>query len=171
MTTRPLSIAAINSMDRQAFVERFGSIYERSPWVAERAWESRPFADREALEKAMQHAVLEAGSERQLDLLRRHPALGTRLNLSGLSRAEQAGAGLLEAGATERDELERLNRDYERKFGYPFIYAVRKATLRSILESCRNRIDADAQSEFDESLRQVFRIASFRLADLVRGQN
>jgi len=165
MTTEPLSIAQLNSMDRATFVARFGGVYEDSPWVAEQAWTARPFADRNALERAMQEAVRAAGQSRQLELLRLHPPLGTRLELSGCSRAEQAGAGLLEATAAERAELERLNRDYEDKFGFPFIFAVRNASLRSILDSCRTRIGADAKSEFDESLRQVFRIAAFRLAD------
>jgi 2-oxo-4-hydroxy-4-carboxy-5-ureidoimidazoline decarboxylase len=167
MTAKSLSVSELNSMDRPTFVARFGGVYERSPWVAERAWSARPFADRDALERAMQEAVLEAGSERQLELLRMHPALGTRLKLSGYSRTEQAGAGLLEASAAERAELERLNAEYERKFGFPFIYAVRNASPHSILQSCRTRIHADMESEFEESLRQVFKIAGFRLADLL----
>jgi len=165
MTMEPLSIAQLNSMDRATFVARFGGVYERSPWVAGQAWQARPFADRKALERAMQEAVLEAGQARQLELLRLHPPLGTRLKLSGYSCAEQTGAGLPEATVAERAELERLNRDYERKFGFPFIFAVRNAGLHSILESCRIRMNAGAKAEFDESLRQVFRIAAFRLAD------
>jgi 2-oxo-4-hydroxy-4-carboxy-5-ureidoimidazoline decarboxylase len=167
MTTAPLSIAELNAMDRAAFVARLGGVYERSPWVAEQAWTARPFADRNALGRAMQEAVLEAGQARQLELLRMHPPLGTRLELSGYSRAEQAGAGLLEVTAAERAELEKLNRDYEDKFGFPFIFAVRNASLRLILDNCRSRIDADAMGEFDVSLRQVFRIAAFRLTDLL----
>ena len=164
--TAVAAIEEANSLDRAAFVARFGGIYERSPWVAEAAWERRPFADRPALERAMQETVRQAGRTRQLELLRAHPRLGTRLALSGFSQAEQALAGLGELTAAERAELEMLNESYERKFGFPFIFAVRNASLRAILESCRNRIDADTAAEFDESLRQVFRIAAFRLADL-----
>ncbi|MGH8287202.1 MAG: 2-oxo-4-hydroxy-4-carboxy-5-ureidoimidazoline decarboxylase [Steroidobacteraceae bacterium] len=169
MTTERLSIEQMNSMDRATFVARFGGVYERSPWVAEEAWHGRPFADLSALERAMQAVVLGAGHTRQLELLRMHPPLGTRLKLSGFSRAEQAGAGLLEAAEAERHELETLNHAYERRFGFPFIVAVRHASLRSILEGCRTRMNHDVESEFDESLRQVFRIAGFRLADLLAG--
>jgi 2-oxo-4-hydroxy-4-carboxy-5-ureidoimidazoline decarboxylase len=167
MTTEPLSIAQVNSMDRATFVGRFGDVYEGSPWVADQAWAARPFADRSALERAMREAVLEAGQMRQLALLRMHPTLGTRLKLSGYSRAEQDGAGLHATTTDERAELEGLNSAYEEKFGFPFIFAVRNASLRSILDSCRARIDSDPRQEFDESLRQVFRIAAFRLADLL----
>lgn len=160
-----LTIDEVNTLDRAVFVARFGGIYEQSPWVAEAAWQARPFADSQALEFAMQEAVLQAGRTRQLVLLQAHPRLGTRLALTGFSAAEQAGAGLAELSPSERTELETLNDQYERKFGFPFIYAVRNAGLRAILESCRERIGADADQEFNESLRQVFRIAGFRLAD------
>jgi 2-oxo-4-hydroxy-4-carboxy-5-ureidoimidazoline decarboxylase len=158
MTGTGSSFAAINALDRAAFLARFGAIYEQSPWVADAAWKRRPFADRAALEHALQDVVRHAGRSRQLELLRAHPRLGTRLALSGHSRAEQAGAGLGELTAAERSELEALNDAYERKFKFPFILAVRDADL--------SRIGADADTEFDESLRQVFRIAAFRLADL-----
>ncbi len=167
MTRERLSITALNQLDRAAFIARFGGVYERSPWVAESAWDARPFADRGALERAMQEVVLASGRARQLELLRMHPALGTRKALSGYSWSEQAGAGLLGAAETERRELESLNRGYEIKFGFPFIIAVRAADLGTILHSCRARLNHDFDSEFEESLRQVFRIAGFRLADLL----
>ncbi len=166
MTASPASIADVNTLDRDAFVARFGDVYEQSPWVAEAAWRARPFAGRAALERAMREAVRQAGRDRQLELLRAHPRLGTRLALSACSRAEQAGAGLGELTAAERRELEALNDAYERRFGFPFILAVRAAGPRSILESFRSRIGADPDAEFDESLSQVFRIAAFRLADI-----
>jgi len=166
MTGPGSSIAEINALDRPAFVARFGGIYEQSPWVAEEGWKRRPFADRDALERALQDVVRRADRARQLELLRAHPRLGTRLALSGHSRAEQAGAGLEALTPAERSELETLNDEYERKFGFPFIVAVRNADLRAILQSCRGRIGADAATEFNESLFQIFRIAAFRLADL-----
>jgi OHCU decarboxylase len=167
MTAAPLAIQAVNKLDRETFIARFGGVYEHSPWVAEGAWAKRPFADRNALERAMQSVVGDAGRERQLELLRQHPALGTRKDLSGYSRGEQAGAGILGAADAERRELASLNQQYEAKFGFPFILAVRGANLTTILDSCRTRLNHDFDAEFEESLRQVFRIAGFRLGDLV----
>ncbi|MGQ0383769.1 MAG: 2-oxo-4-hydroxy-4-carboxy-5-ureidoimidazoline decarboxylase [Gammaproteobacteria bacterium] len=166
MKPERLSIPAVNALDRGEFVARFGAVYEHSPWVARDAWPSRPFADRDALAEAMRQAVLRAGREHQLELLRAHPKLGARLALTALSRAEQSGAGLGSATAEERAELLALNEAYERRFGFPFILAVKNATVAEILASCRSRSGAPPQAEFDEALRQVFRIAGFRLADL-----
>ena len=167
MKAPSLTIAAVNSLGRAEFVSRFGAIYEKSPWVAEGAWNARPFADATALENALAEVVRHASHAQQLELLQQHPRLGTRLALSGYSRSEQAGAGLPDASTVECAELEQLNNDYEGKFGFPFILAVRNANSRSILDSCRTRINHDEKSEFDESLRQVFKIAHFRLSDLL----
>jgi 2-oxo-4-hydroxy-4-carboxy-5-ureidoimidazoline decarboxylase len=166
MTPARLAIGEINALDREIFVERFGAVYEHSPWVAREAWRARPFADRDALAAAMRDAVLRAGQERQLALLRAHPRLGTRLALSGFSKAEQSGTGIEAASAADRAELQALNARYEERFGFPFILAVKNAALPEILANCRGRVDADPAMEFDEALRQVFRIAAFRLAEL-----
>ena len=167
MTTTALTIAQVNALDRGAFVAHFGGVYENSPWVADVAWDARPFADRAELADVLMRVVLGADRQRQLELLRQHPRLGTRRKLIGHSKAEQAGAGILAAGPAEREELDRLNQEYEARFEFPFILAVRDATLPTILASFRSRIGNTARVEFDESLRQVFRIAHFRLADLV----
>jgi 2-oxo-4-hydroxy-4-carboxy-5-ureidoimidazoline decarboxylase len=167
MKAPSLTTAEVNSLGHAEFIGRFGGIYEKSPWVAEGAWNARPFADHEALENALADVVRQASHAQQLELLQKHPRLGTRLELSEYSRSEQAGAGLLDASAAERAELEQLNSAYEGKFGFPFILAVRNADSRSILDSCRTRINHDAKSEFDESLRQVLKIAHFRLSDLL----
>jgi OHCU decarboxylase len=167
MTLTRLSIGAVNQLDRGAFVAHFGGVYERSPWVAEGAWAMHPFGTRGALEHAMQDVVLGSGRARQLELLRMHPALGTRKELSGYSRSEQAGAGLLDAATKARRELVALSNLYETKFGFPFIFAVRGTKLGTILDSCRRRLNHGFETEFEESLQQVFRIAGFRLGDLI----
>jgi 2-oxo-4-hydroxy-4-carboxy-5-ureidoimidazoline decarboxylase len=171
MTVPRLSIAQVNAMDRTTFVAHFGGVYERSPWVAEAAWSARPFADRAALERALQDVVAGSGDARQLELLRLHPRLGTRQPLSGYSRSEQTGAGLLAEQSVERERIERLNREYEDKFGFPFIIAVRGASLAAILDSCATRMNHEVPAEFAESLRQVHAIARFRLNDLVANRH
>jgi 2-oxo-4-hydroxy-4-carboxy-5-ureidoimidazoline decarboxylase len=192
-----MTLAELNAHDRSAFVAALGWIFEESPWVAERAWEKRPFPTLDALHGAMTSVVTAAPAEEQLALLRAHPDLGTvrlkpdttdshpnaaaalgapagsvRLQadpqMSDVSRREQTGAGL---DALTRDELERLrklNAAYREKFGFPFLFAVKGSTTRDILAALERRLPSTRDIEHQEALRQVYRIARFRLEETVR---
>jgi len=163
-----MTLSELNEQDRDAFVEAIGSTFEQSPWVAERAWEKRPFATVDALHDAMMAVVATASADEQLTLLRAHPDLGARAEMSDASQREQAGAGL---DALTRDELQRLhalNRAYRDKFGFPFLYAVKGSTRHDILNALERRLSSPRDAEHQEALRQVYRIARFRLEDTVR---
>ena len=155
--------ADLNAMDRARFVEALGWIFEHSPWVAERAWESRPFNDIAALHQAMVAQVAAASREEQLALLRAHPDLGTRARVSDASRGEQAGAGLDRLTAEAFDQLSGWNAEYRERFGFPFLFAVKGSTKHDILRALEARRNAPPEAEFVEALRQVYRIAWFRL--------
>jgi OHCU decarboxylase len=161
------SLAEINRLDRQQFVERLGWVFEHSPWVAERAWLHRPFASLDQLSDRMNAEVAAASMEERLALLRAHPHLGTRAKISASSAAEQTGAGLDQLTPGEFDKLTKLNAAYREKFGFPFLYAVKGSGKSAILESLERRLNAVQEDEFDEALRQVFRIARFRLEGIV----
>ncbi len=154
-------------MDREAFVAAFGGIFEASPWVARRAWGSRPFASREALHRAMAQQVESAAREEQLALLRAHPDLGARARMSAASTSEQRGAGLDQLTPEEYAELTAWNQAYRDTFGFPFLFAVKGAGKAAIMEALRRRAfpdtGADTEAEFAEALAQVYRIAWFRL--------
>jgi 2-oxo-4-hydroxy-4-carboxy-5-ureidoimidazoline decarboxylase len=164
-----MTIDAVNALGSPEFVEAVGWVFEHSPWVAERAWRWRPFADRDALREAMTRQVELASPEEQLSLLRAHPDLGTRARLSDASASEQAGAGLDQLTREEFDAFTRLNDGYKDKFGFPFLYAVKGSTKYDILRALEQRMRSTREDEFQEALRQVYRIAGFRLADLVEG--
>jgi OHCU decarboxylase len=158
-----MTIEELNGLPRDAFVKALGWVYEHSPWVAERAWERRPFASLEALYGAMMAEVEAAPREEQLALLRAHPDLGARLQMSAASTGEQSGAGLDRLAADELEQLRDLNLAYRAKFGFPFILAVKGATKSDIVEGLKRRFRNEAEVEFREALRQVHRIAAFRL--------
>ena len=162
-----MTLAELNAMDRGGFVDALGWIFEDSSWVAERAWSSGPFADLNALRAALVQEVEEAAREEQLALLRSHPDLGTRARISDASTGEQAGAGLQQLSAEEFARLEGLNRAYKEKFNFPFLYAVKGSTKYDILQALERRLENPADPEVAEALRQVYRIAEFRLKDTV----
>ena len=168
-----MTLDELNESDRAAFVEAIGWVFEESPWVAERAWDKRPFATLDALHDAMTEVVEAAPLIEQLALLRAHPDLGTsRLQadrqMSEASQQEQRGVGL---DALTRDELQRLralNVAYREKFGFPFLYAVKGCTSHDILNVLERRLSSLRDVEYQEALRQTYRIARFRLEDTVR---
>jgi 2-oxo-4-hydroxy-4-carboxy-5-ureidoimidazoline decarboxylase len=162
-----MTLRELNALDCTAFVDALGWVFEHSPWVAERAWHLRPFAEVAAVHGAMVRQVAAARPEEQLTLLRAHPDLGTRARISGASSGEQAGAGLDRLTAEEFARLDSLNRAYRDKFGFPFLYAVKGSTKYDILQALERRLADSPEREYEEALRQVYRIAEFRLKDTV----
>ena len=160
-----MTIDELNSLDREKFVAAIGFVFEDSPWVAERAFAAKPFRDIEALHAAMVAEVEKAKPEQQLALLRAHPDLGTRARISSASEAEQAGAGLNALTTEEFERLQRLNSLYRARFGFPFLFAVKGSTKYDVLQALEQRVGALPEAEYREALRQVYRIAEFRLRD------
>ena len=164
-----MTLDELNRQDRDGFVAAVGWVFEHSPWVAERAWMRRPFPSVDALYQAMSSQVAAASPEEQLALLRAHPDLGAvRPEMSQASALEQSGAGLDALTHDESERLRALNAAYRDKFGFPFVYAVRSSTKRDILNQLEKRIISTRDTELGEALRQVYRIARFRLEDTVR---
>jgi 2-oxo-4-hydroxy-4-carboxy-5-ureidoimidazoline decarboxylase len=165
-----ITVDEIGAMDRERFVATFGGVFERSPWVADRAYAARPFAGLEALCRAMAEAVSAAGLNEQLALIRAHPDLAEKAGIVDLtrdSRAEQASAGLDRCSPAEFERFHRLNRTYRDRFGYPFILAVRNSSPAAILRAFEERLESDCQAEFGRALGEIEKIAYFRLAEMI----
>lgn len=167
----PVDMAPINAMDLAAFVVKFGGIFEKSPWVAEKAWAKRPFASVDEMHAAMVAVAKNATAERQLALLQAHPDLAGKEAQAGTmtasSVAEQASAGLNALSAPELAELTRLNAAYKAKFGFPFIIAVRMHTKEGIFSEFKRRLQNDTQTEFANDLQNVYIITRLRLDKLL----
>lgn len=167
------TLEQLSGMPKDEFVAALGGIFEHSPWVAEAAWAHRPFRTVEQLHDAMCQAVRDAGEKPQLTLIGAHPELAGKLavrgELTAESTREQSGAGLNQCTPEEFARLQQLNDAYRNKFGFPFILAVRGHTRHTIIENFEQRLDNTREQERAECLKQIFRIAQFRLEDLVRG--
>jgi 2-oxo-4-hydroxy-4-carboxy-5-ureidoimidazoline decarboxylase len=163
-----MTIVELNVLDEASFVAALGWIFEDSPWVAARAFHVRPFTNLDALHAAMTEQVGRATFAESLALLKAHPDLGARARLSEASTAEQAGAGLDSLTPAEFEQLHRLNAAYRGRFGFPFLLAVKGSTKHDILRALQARMEASPEDEYREALRQVYRIARFRLEDLIK---
>ncbi|MFS2135820.1 allantoate amidohydrolase [Duganella sp. Dugasp56] len=170
------TLSELNSCDAATFIERLRGIYEHSPWIPERAAAQRPFVNITALKLGLQGVVSAASLDEQLGLIRAHPELAGKAAVAGQltaeSTSEQARSGLHLCSAEEFATLHRLNQDYNDKFGFPFILAVKGPdgqglTRRAIIATFTRRLKSQRADEIAECLRQIKRIAELRLNDLL----
>jgi OHCU decarboxylase len=157
-------------MSREAFVARFGGVYEHSPWIAEAAHARglTPAEDTpEGVAAALAAVLAEADSDSKLALIRAHPDLAGRAAIAGdltpASRSEQSGAELDRCTPEEFRRFHELNEAYKAKFGFPFILAVAGKTRHDILAAFESRIGNDRDTEFHAALEQIDGIARLRL--------
>ncbi len=174
--THPYSAPALrpSRLERGDFVQTFGSIFEHSPWIAERAYdfELGPAHDSAGgLHNALARAFRSASEAERLGVLNAHPDLAGKLaaakRLTAESTAEQASAGLDALTDAERARFSELNAAYVDRFGFPFIIAVRGLGKSDILAAFETRLGNDRDTEFTTACRQVERIARLRLGDLL----
>ncbi|UGQ47285.1 allantoate amidohydrolase [Massilia endophytica] len=171
-----MTLSELNALDPAAFVQALHGIYEHSPWIPERAAAQRPFASVAALKQALQKVVTEATLDEQLGLIRAHPELAGKAAIAGQLTAEstneQAKSGLNLCSPEEFTILHKLNADYNAKFGFPFILAVKGPTgnglsRQAIIDTFSRRLKNQRADETTECLRQIHRIAEMRLNDLL----
>jgi 2-oxo-4-hydroxy-4-carboxy-5-ureidoimidazoline decarboxylase len=158
-----------SALTRDAFIARFGPVYEASPWVAEAVWSAAArgaLDDPQAMARAMRDAVDAAPREARLALIRAHPQLAVAGRMAEASVREQRGAGLDQCSPEELTAFRRLNAAYLARFGHPFIIAVAGLSRGDILAAFADRLENDAEAEFATAIAQIHRIAGFRLAAL-----
>ncbi|MEK8050911.1 2-oxo-4-hydroxy-4-carboxy-5-ureidoimidazoline decarboxylase [Ideonella sp. DXS22W] len=170
----PLTLAALNAASADDFTALLAGIYEHSPWIAARAASARPFTTLAQLRQALVQAVRTASRDDQLGLIRAHPELAGKAaiarTLTDESNGEQSRAGLTACTPDEFARLQQLNADYNARFGFPFILAVRGPrglglSRAEIIDTFARRLLNHPEAEFAEALRQIHRIAEIRLDD------
>jgi OHCU decarboxylase len=166
------SVEALNVASREAFVAAVGFAFEDSPWIADAAYERRPFADRAALHAAMTAVVAEAEQARQVALIAAHPDLAGRVaregRLTPASREEQAAAGLAALEPAELERFAALNARYRERFAFPFVICAREQTKASILRALAERSENARETEIATALTEIAKIARLRLEGAVR---
>ena len=158
-----------NALGEREFVARLGGIFEHSPWVAERAWNKRPFRSVDLLHDAMNRIVREASQSEQLALVRAHPELaGAEVKQGALTADSSSEQGRLGFTALSKDEflkIGELNRRHREKFGFPCIVALRlHADRGGVMAEMERRLANDSATELANALEQIGHIARGRLA-------
>ena len=162
-------------MTEGEFIARYSGIYEHSAWVAEEvAGEAITSESIEQLAAIMADCVDNASTQRQLALIRAHPDLAGKAQLAGEltqdSSTEQSKAGLDQCSADEYAQFQTFNDAYHKKFGFPFIMAVRASTRAEILTAFAARLENDAATEFETALQEIHKIATLRLQAMEVGK-
>ena len=168
-----VTLEQLNEADKATFVKALGEIYEKSPWVAERAFARRPFATVTDLVQAMAASVAAASRAERLQLIRNHPDLAGRAARAGglaeASRKEQGALALDRLSDEEHARFARLDEAYFKKFGFPFVICVARQGRDAILEALERRAGNPAEVEFATALAEIDLIARLRIAQLVKG--
>ena len=156
----------LNNLNKDEFISMFGVIFEKTQWIAEKLFDLKPFKDKDDLINKMIQIYENSSNNETLNILNAHPKLAVEKNLTDHSSKEQSRANLKNCTQEEYDEFKILNNNYEKKFGFPFIIAVKGKDKIEILNNFRQRINNSVELEFKESKKQVKRIALFRLEEL-----
>lgn len=169
-----ITLEQVNTAPREQALQLLDGLYEHSPWVAEKALDARPFRSLAHLKHAMAQVLRGAGKDAQVKLIQAHPELAGKAmvskSLTAESTSEQGKAGLADCTPEEFATLQKLNADYNAKFGFPFILAVRGPrgsglSRQQIIETFARRLLNHPDFELQENLRNIHRVVELRLND------
>ena len=162
------TIDNINNLNKADFLLIFGNIFEKTESVALEAFKSKPFKDFDDIILKMLNIYEGYPKDKILEILNSHPELAVTKKLTSESKSEQTSAKLNECSNEEYEEFKKLNLEYKKKFKFPFIIAVKGKNKEEILNNFRQRITNNINLEFEEAKRQVKKIASFRLSEIIK---
>ena len=162
------SIDKVNKLSKSDFISIFGNVFEKTEWIAQKSYDLKPYKNFEELFSKMMEVFENIEKEKHLEILNAHTNLAVEKKLTRDSKNEQKNASLNQCTEKEFLEFKKLNEEYKKKFGFPFIIAVKGKNKEEILNSFRQRIANNINLEFIEAKKQVKKIAIFRLSEIIK---
>ena len=163
-----ISLEKINNLNKSDFLTIFGNVFEKSEWISEKVFDLRPFKNFEDLFSKIIGIYENSDKKIILKILNSHPELAVEKKLTMNSKNEQKNVNLNECTNDEYNEFKKLNIEYKKKFDFPFIIAVKGKNKDEILDYFRERIKNSLDEEFLEAKKQVKKIATFRLEEIIK---
>ena len=163
-----IDIKKINNLGKSEFLSTFGNVFEESKWISEKVFNLKPFESLESFVSEIIRIYENSDNKTVLEILNLHPELAVETKLTSNSEAEQSKANLKECTPEEFNEFKKLNIEYKKKFNFPFIIAVKGKNKNQILNYFRERIKNSSDEEFFEAKKQVKKIATFRLEEIIK---
>ena len=161
------SINEINQLSKNDFIDIFGNVFEKTYWIADKAFNMKPYENSQELLSTIIEIYENSSKEECLKIFNAHPKLAVEKKLTEDSQKEQDNANLNQCNNKEFNEFQNLNTEYIKKFGFPFIIAVKGKNKNEILINFRKRIKNKINLEFEEAKKQVKKIAYFRLDEII----
>ena len=161
------SINEINQLTKNDFIDIFGNVFEKTNWIADKAYNLKPYKSFNELSSKMIEIYEKSTKEDYLTIFNAHPELAVEKTLTDDSRKEQINSNLNQCTEEEFNEFLNLNDRYSKKFRFPFIIAVKGKNKKEILDNFRKRIENKIELEFEEAKEQVKKIANSRLNKII----
>ena len=161
------SIEKVNQLTENDFIDVFGNVFEKTNSIASKAFNLKPYKDFNELISTIIKIYENSSKEDCLKIFNVHPELAVEKKLTDESKKEQNNANLNRCSNQEFIEFTQLNIDYTKKFSFPFIVAVKGKKKEEILENFKQRFTNDINIEFNEAKKQVKKIATFRLNEII----
>ena len=161
------SLDKINQLTKNDFIDIFGNVFEKTNWIADKAFNLKPYKNFNELSSTIMEIYEGSSKEDYLKIFNAHPELAVEKRLTEDSQKEQNNANLNQCNNEEFNEFQNLNDKYRKKFGFPFIIAVKGKNKAEILTNFRKRIKNKINLELNEAKKQVKKIASFRLNKII----
>ncbi|WP_028007767.1 solute carrier family 23 protein [Solimonas flava] len=167
-----VTLDQVNAMSYDAFARTFGGLVESVPWVLERAWAQRPYADTRALRAAFGEALLAGDTAQQVELLNAYADLGSEADADNAYVLDHDAAGLGTLGEDAHHEVRELAQAYRRHFGFPLVVCAREVErYERVLAQGWERLANSPAVERAAGVVEAARIASYRFNDLVADAN
>jgi 2-oxo-4-hydroxy-4-carboxy--5-ureidoimidazoline (OHCU) decarboxylase len=129
---------------------------EGSTPLARKVMAQGPFESSAELIDTMRATVPTLSEQEKIETLNAHPRIGERA-------AKLSSRSLREQGADSLPELERLNQEYERRFGFRFVVFVNRRPKSEIVSVLRERLQRPRWEEMEAGLEAIVNIAEDRL--------
>jgi len=141
----------VRDLPRQLTADELAELFEGRTRLVEK------LADREDPLRSAHDVIRALTDEEKLEALNAHPAIGAR-KLSARSAAEQGTDDAVETLA----ELDRLNREYEERFGFRFVVFVNRRTKSELVPILRERLGRSREEELNTAVHELVAIAEDR---------
>jgi len=166
-----IDVAALDAARPREFVAAVAPLFEGAPGFLWRLAAARPFETPEGLFRRARRVAHLLPEPLQRELIDAHPRLGAPpASVSAMSFREQgyneAAENLATEANRERDrvaaELERLNREYEARFGFRYCVFVAGRPRSALLPGFETALSQSREAEIIRAIDAVIDIAADR---------